>query len=82
MIKKLTEKIKMEKGRLIQYDFKIKHEGVAGFCPDCNGVVTYINYSHTYLCLNPDCSFEADINRERISHTGCVQNSPEIDKSL
>lgn len=66
MIKKLTEKIKLQKGELVKYDFLEKCTGVAGFCPDCGEVVLFIKELNRYICLNPDCDFEADINRERV----------------
>ena len=57
---------KIKKGELITYDFKTKCTGIAGFCPDCNGVVTFSSYFQRYICLNPDCCFEADISKARV----------------
>ena len=67
MIKKLTQKLKENKFTT-QFDFKEKHEGIAGFCPDCGNIVSYDSYFHRYVCINLECDFEANINRERIIH--------------
>ena len=66
MLTKLTEKIKSQKSETIQFDFKEKYEGIAGCCPDCNSIVSYDVLFHKYVCINPECGFEANINRERI----------------
>ena len=66
MIKQLTEKIKRTKGELITYDFEEKCTGVAGFCPDCKSVVSFVPAMESYLCLNPECTFEANKDRERV----------------
>ena len=66
MIKQLTEKIKDQKKEPIQYNFKEKHEGIAGQCPDCGDIVTYNSFFLRYVCANPECEFEANIKRERI----------------
>lgn len=66
------------KGVLIKYNFKNKCKTVAGFCPDCDSIVSYLNETKTYICLNPDCDFEADSDCIRISKektTNEIQNS-------
>ena len=64
LLNKTTKNIK--KNKTIVYEFKTKCTGVAGFCPDCEGVVTFNSYFQRYICLEPDCNFEADINKERV----------------
>ena len=66
MIKNLTEKLKLKKGELVTYDFEDKCTGVAGFCPDCDGIVSYVSYFQRYMCMNPECCFEANIKKERV----------------
>ena len=57
---------KLKKGELITYNFETKCTGIAGLCPDCDGVVSYVSYFKRYICLNPDCCFEADIEKVRV----------------
>lgn len=61
-----TAKKKNIKSKTICYNFKTKYTGVAGFCPDCDGVVTFNSYFQRYICLEPNCCFEADINKGRV----------------
>ena len=61
-----TAKNKNNIKKTVVYEFETKRTGVAGFCPDCDGVVTYNSYFQRYICLNPDCCFEADVNKERV----------------
>ena len=69
MINKLTEKIKQEKGRLIKHNFENERSAVAGFCPECEGIVSFVSEIQHYICLNPDCDFEADVNGEQVRKT-------------
>ena len=81
MIKKLTEKIKLQKGELIRYDFVEKCTSVAGFCPDCGEVVSFVAEIKKYICINPDCDFEANINRERIWNSEVIE-TPKTEKTI
>ena len=81
MIKKLTEKIKEQKTESIQYNFKEKHEGIAGTCPDCGSIVSYNSFFHRYVCINLECEFEADIKRERVVKK-LVSNNQEIENKI
>lgn len=81
MIKKLTEKIKLQKGELVRYDFVAKCTGVAGFCPDCGEIVSFVAELKKYICINPDCDFEADINRERIWNNDLIE-IPQTEKII
>lgn len=84
MITKLTEKIKSQKNeQVVQFNFKEKYEGIAGTCPDCGDIVSYDHLFYKYICINPECGFEANINRERII-SKCVKNLTESksEKSL
>ena len=65
MIKKLTERLIKEKESQTRYHFE-QTDGVAGFCPDCEGIVCFVPSIQEYMCINPECQFEADINCERI----------------
>lgn len=66
LLNKSVNKNKRPKGELIKYNFITKCTGIAGFCPDCDGVVTFSSYFQRYICLEPDCCFEADINKVRV----------------
>ena len=49
-----------------QYNFKTRNNGVAGICPDCNGIVTFNSYHQRYQCSSKDCCFEANLKKERV----------------
>ena len=49
-----------------KYNFKTKDIGVAGICPDCNGIITFNSYHQRYQCTTKDCCFEADIKKEKV----------------
>ena len=66
MITKLIKKFNTKANETERFDFKEKYEGIAGTCPDCGSIVTYDILFHKYICINQDCGFEANINRERI----------------
>jgi len=70
MINKLIQQIKEEKQKQQNeeqiFNFKEKHEGIAGNCPDCGDIVSYNSFFHRYICANVECEFEADISRKRI----------------
>ena len=83
MIKQLTEKIKDQKKDTIQYDFKEKHDGIAGTCPDCGSIVTYDIIFYKYVCINSKCGFEANIKRERIIKKRlCNNEETKIEKTF
>ena len=49
-----------------QYNFETRNNGVAGICPDCNGIVTFNSYHQRYQCSSKDCCFEANLKKERV----------------
>lgn len=64
MIKTLIKK-SVDK-QTVKYEFKEKCTGIAGFCPDCGGFVSFNSYHQRYECLNSDCCFTANLKGERI----------------
>ena len=82
MIKKLTEKLEQQKQETVKFDFKEKYEGIAGSCPDCGSIVTYDCIFHRYVCLNPECGFEANICRERIIHKRLKNQIPVTNEQI
>lgn len=64
MINTLTKKLQEKNNK--KYDFKPNCKGIAGFCPDCGGFVSFNSYHHRFECLDNDCCFMANENCERI----------------
>ena len=84
MIKKLTQQLKEEKLKTQNeeqvFNFKEKHEGIAGNCPDCGEIVSYNSFFHRYVCANLECEFEADISRRRIVRKFSTSQQTEFKK--
>ena len=59
----ITEMIKQKQ---TTYKFKPECTGIAGFCPDCNGFVSWNSYHSRFECLSNECCFIANEKGERI----------------
>ncbi len=59
----IKEMIKKEKQT---YTFKERCTGVAGFCPDCESIVSWNSYHNRFQCMSNDCCFETNEKGERI----------------
>jgi len=48
------------------YKFKPEENSIAGFCPDCDCIVSWNSYHKRFECLAFDCCFIANEKGERI----------------
>ena len=82
MISKLTAIKSNQKNESEHFNFKEKYEGIAGECPDCKSIVTYDCIFSKYVCLNPECEFQADISRRRIIRNKSVKQEIQTEQTL